>query len=237
MRLDLLVSERLSVSRTRAQNLIKTGGVRLFGKILDKPSAEVDQASPLIITDTLKYASLGGVKMENALERFALSLADKVCLDVGAANGGFTDCMLKKGAREVSALDLNVAFPEELLSDERVKIYDKTNVKTVGELFSPDTFDLISVDLSFISLTMLMHSFYPLLKKGGQLLVLFKPQFEVGRKFLPKSGVVRDNKSIEKAFTNLVDAAEKVGFRFINRCPVPDIFPDKNKEQTVLFEK
>ena len=237
MRLDLLVAEKLGVSRTRAQNIIKTGGVKISGRTEDKPSAEVANDAELVITDTLKYASLGGVKMENALRNFHIDLADKACLDVGAANGGFTDCMLKMGAKQVSALDLNVAFPDELLSDPRVRVYDKTNVKLVGEVFEPATFDLISVDLSFISLTGLFPLFFPLIKEGGSLLVLFKPQFEVGRKFLPKSGVVHDKKAIDKAFENVVTSAQNVGFNMVGHCAVPDIFPDKNRERTILFIK
>lgn len=237
MRLDLIVSERLGVSRTRAQNVIKTGGVSLRGEILDKPSLDIDPDPDLAITDTLRYASLGGVKMEHALDFFHLDIRDKVCLDVGAANGGFTDCLVKKAAKEVDALDLNIAFPAHLLSDKRVIIHDKTNVKSVGDLFSKDKFDLITVDLSFISLIGLMPLFYPLIKKEGALLLLFKPQFEVGRKFLPKSGIVRDKKAIDKALASVIAAAENVGFKMIGHCPVPDIFPDKNKERTILFIK
>ena len=237
MRLDLLVSEKLGISRTRAQNVIKTGGVTMNGTTLDKPSADVDPTAILMITDTLKYASLGGVKMENAMDSFRLNAEGLVCLDVGAANGGFTDCLLRRGAKSVASLDLNIAFPHELRNDERVKLFDKTNVKSVGELFPEATFDLIAVDLSFISLTTLFSLFYPLLKDGGLLLVLFKPQFEVGRKFLPKSGIVHDKKAIENAFSRVVDSAQLAGFRLIGQCPVPDIFPEKNKERTVLFVK
>ena len=237
MRLDLIVSERLGISRTRAQNIIKTGGVRLGDKLLDKPSLELDPSVDLVITDTLKYASLGGMKMENAIEHFRLDLQGKVCLDVGAANGGFTDCLLRKGANKVVALDLNVAFSDELASDPRVEVYDKTNVKTISELFAAETFDLISVDLSFISLCALMPLFYAPIKRNGFLLVLFKPQFEVGRKYLPKSGVVRDKKAIEKAFDQMVTSAEKSGFHLIGECLIPELFPDKNPERTVLFEK
>ena len=237
MRLDKLVSERLDVSRTRAQNLIKTGGVTVNGIVIDKPSADANAAQEIVITDTLKYASLGGVKMENAIERFQLSLNEKICLDVGAANGGFTDCLLRKGAKEVCALDLNIAFPHKLLNDPRVKVYDRVNVKSVEDLFLKESFDLVCVDLSFISLCGLMDLFYPIVKKDGYLLVLFKPQFEVGRKVLPKSGIVRDKEAIKKAFSAVVASAERVGFHFVSSCLVPDVFPDKNKEQTVLFIK
>lgn len=237
MRLDLIVSERLGVSRTRAQNIIKTGGASLEGEVLDKPSFDLDPDLDLTITDTLKYASLGGVKMENALEHFHLDLKNKVCLDVGAANGGFTDCLLKKGAREVDALDLNIAFPDDLLADGRVKVFDKTNVKSVCDIFAKDTFDLITVDLSFISLVGLFALFYPVIKPNGSLLVLFKPQFEVGRKSLPKSGIVHDKKAIEKSFAAVVSAAETTGLKMVGHCPIPDFFPDKNKERTILFIK
>ena len=175
--------------------------------------------------------------MENALNHFHVNLDEKICLDIGAANGGFTDCMLRKGAKSVSSLDLNIAFSEELRSDPRVRVYDKTNVKSVGDIFESDSFGLISVDLSFISLEGLFPLFFPLIKEGGFLLVLFKPQFEVGRKYLPKSGVVHDKKAIERAFERIVSSAQNVGFHMVGYCPVPDFFPDKNKERTILFIK
>lgn len=237
MRLDLFVSEKLGVSRTRAQNLIKTGGVRVNGVVTDKPAAEIAGGEDVAIQDTLKYASLGGLKIENALEKFKVDLADKKCLDIGAANGGFTDCMLKKGASDVCAVDLTIAFPDALRQDPRLKCFDKTNVKDLDKFFERERFDFISVDLSFISLCGLFGLFYPLLKKDGLLLTLFKPQFEVGRKALPKSGVVHDKKAVEKAFSLVKDSAENVGFRFLESCPVPEVFPDKNSERTVLFIK
>ncbi len=237
MRLDLFVSEKLGVSRTRAQNLIKTGGVKVKGVVMDKPAAEIAPDEEIEIQDTLKYASLGGLKIENALEKFKIDLVGKSCLDIGAANGGFTDCMLKKGASDVCAVDLTIAFPDQLQKDPRVKCFDKTNVKDLNKIFEKETFDFVSVDLSFISLCSLFEVFYPLLKKDGVLLTLFKPQFEVGRKALPKSGVVHDKKAIEKAFSLVKTSAEGVGFRYLESCPVPDVFPDKNPERTVLFIK
>lgn len=237
MRLDLLISEKFGVSRTRAQNIVKTGGAKVNGITLQKPAAEVDPQAEIVLSDTLRYASLGGLKIENAIERFKIDLAGKICLDVGAANGGFTDCMLKMGAKEVSAVDLTIAFPEELLSDPRVKVYDGVNAKSIGAIFERESFDFISVDLSFISLCGLFGLFYPILKVGGRLLTLFKPQFEVGRKALPKSGVVRDKKAMEKAFSAVISAAETAGFQMVSECPVPDVFPNKNIERTVLFVK
>ena len=237
MRLDLLISEKFGVSRTRAQNIVKTGGAKVNGVTVQKPAAEVDPLAEIVLSDTLRYASLGGLKIENAIERFKIDLTDKVCLDVGAANGGFTDCMLKMGAKEVSAVDLTIAFPKELLNDPRVKIYDGVNAKSIGEIFEKESFDFVSVDLSFISLCGLFGCFYPILKSGGRLLTLFKPQFEVGRKALPKSGVVRDKKAMEKAFSAVVSAAEDAGFKMISECPVPEVLPGKNVERTVLFAK
>ena len=237
MRLDLLLSDKLGVSRTRAQNLIKTGGVKVAGTLSMKPSAEVAPDADVSVTDTLKYASLGGLKLENAIEKLSLELTNAVCLDVGAANGGFTDCMLSYGAKKVFAVDLTIAFPERLLKDKRVRLYDGINVKNLSEVFLEDRFDFISTDLSFISVCSLFPILYPLLKTGGKLLILFKPQFEVGRKALPKSGVVRDKKVIEKAFGRVIEAAQSAGFEKVGDCPIPDVFPDKNPERTVLFIK
>ena len=236
MRLDVLVSEREGISRTRAQNLIKTGGVRQGGILLDKPSLEVDPQSPFEIVDTLKYASLGGLKLENALLVSGRSVKGKTCLDIGAANGGFTDCLLRFGAAHVSAVDLTIAFPSALRADPRVTVYDGVNVKNLCDLFANHSFDFITVDLSFISLCGLFGSLVPLLKPNGELMTLFKPQFEVGRKYLPKSGVVRDQKVLDKTFLSFLAAAEAVGLHLVCQAPVPDLFPDKNKERTVFFQ-
>ena len=237
MRLDLLLSQKQGISRTRAGNLIKTGGVKVNGCVADKPSLEVQANDDIIVTDTLKFVSLGGIKLENALLRLDVAVKDAVCLDVGAANGGFTDCLLKSGAKEVSAVDLTIAFPKELLQDERITIYDNVNVRDIPVVLQGMHFDFICADLSFISLTVVFPLLYPLLKSGGKAVVLFKPQFEVGRKALPKSGVVRDEKTIERAFLHCKQAAEDAGFRFGGFCYVPDVFPNKNKERTILLVK
>ena len=235
MRLDLLVSAKANVSRTRAQNIIKTGGVKQGGIILNKPSLEVDPFCPIEITDTLKFASLGGLKLENALQKCGRSVAGKICLDLGAANGGFTDCLLRYGAAHVSAVDVTIAFPPELAQDPRVTIYDGVNVKDLPAVFEKESFDFITVDLSFISLCGLFGSLASLLKADGELMALFKPQFEVGRGRLPKSGIVRDPKLYDKTFRNFIDTAADNGLHYLCDTSVPDLFPDKNKERTVFF--
>ena len=237
MRLDLLISEREGISRTRAHNLIKTGGVTVLGKQITKPSAEVDSDAPIVITDTIKYASLGGLKLENALLSCGKSVEGTICLDVGAANGGFTDCLLRYGAAEVVATDLTLAFPETFANSPKVRLLDGVNAKDLGNYFEKGSFDFISVDLSFISLTGLFSILGELLKEGGMMMALFKPQFEVGRKYLPKSGVVRDRKAIEKSFQLFLRSASDAGLKFDAFVPVPDIFPDKNEERTVFFLK
>ena len=237
MRIDAFLSEREQISRTRAQNLIKTGGVSVDGVAIDKPSLEVSGREQITVVDTLKYASLGGLKLENALLTLGVSVEEQKCIDIGAANGGFTDCLLKKGAKAVCAVDLNVAFPEELRHDPRIRIYAGVNVKDLLSVLGEERFDFIGVDLSFISLCPLFPIFSSLLEKNGKLVALFKPQFEVGRKALPKSGVVRDKKAIQKAFDRFLAFASESGLRTVGHCLVPAIFPDKNKEVTVLFEK
>ncbi len=237
MRLDLYLSEREGISRTRAQNLIKTGGVKVDGVLVDKPSIEVNTLSDIIVTDTVKYASLGGIKLENALNTFGINVNGLHCLDVGAANGGFTDCLLKQGAASVCAVDLTIAFPSDLINDKRVTILDHTNVKDLKTAIGDQTFDFLCADLSFISLTGMFELFSSFLKAEGKAVLLFKPQFEVGRKFLPKSGVVRDKKAIEKTFSAFLSAARVAGFKPVGHCAVPDVFPDKNEERTVYFTK
>ena len=235
MRLDLLVSTKAGVSRTRAQNIIKTGGVKLDGLVLDKPSIEVDSSTAIEITDTLKFASLGGLKLENALRVCGRSVEGKNCLDLGAANGGFTDCLLRNGAVHVSAVDVTIAFPPELANDSRVTIYNGVNVKDLSRIFEKGTFDFITVDLSFISLRGLFAPLASLLKPDGEVMTLFKPQFEVGRGNLPKSGVLRDTKLYAKTFRSFLDAAAESGLHYLCDTSVPDLFPNKNKERTVFF--
>ena len=235
MRLDVFLAEKNNISRTRAANLIKTGGVTVGGKVLEKPGADISGEEKIEIVDTLKFASLGGVKLENALDRFHIVLTNKRCLDVGAANGGFTDCMLKRGAASVTAVDLHVAFPEELASDPRVLIADGVNAKDLLSVFPDRSFDLISVDLSFISLGSLFTVFHSLLSESGDLICLFKPQFEIGKNDLPKSGVVRDKKKIEKTFDRFMLSAKEAGLESKGYCEIPQLFEDKNAERTVLF--
>lgn len=237
MRLDLFVSERQKCTRTRAANIIKMGGVSVNGKIALKAGAEVSSQDEVSIRDVVKFASLGGVKLENALAHFSLDLTGAQCLDLGAANGGFTHCMLSRGAASVDAVDLNLAFEAPLCDDPRITMHDGVNVKDVANVFPTKRFDFISADLSFISLRSLFPLFYDLLKEGGHLIVLFKPQYEVGKKYLPKSGVVHDKKAIAAVFSDLTKRAEDAGFVFIGACDVPDYFADKNKEKTVLFSK
>lgn len=237
MRLDQYVAERLCCTRTRAANIVKTGGVTVNGKSARKAGQEVSERDSIEISDTVKFSSLGGVKLDNALKTFSVDLAGKECLDIGAANGGFTHCMLLNGAKSVSAVDITVAFPEELSADPRVRIYDGVNVKDIGSLLPESSFDLITVDLSFISLVGLFSVFYPLLKDGGDLIVLYKPQFEVGKKALPKSGVVHSEKESDKALARVIKSAEECGFHYVDACPIPEFFANKNKERTVLFRK
>jgi len=237
MRLDLYVSAELNCTRTRASNIIKMGGVTVNGRHIVKAGSEVSDRDVVEITDSVKYTSLGGVKLENALDYFHIDLNNKICLDLGAANGGFTQCMLTRGAKHVSAVDLSLAFPEFLVNDPRITIFDGVNVKNVNSVFVANSFDFISVDLSFISLNSLFPLFYPLLKQTGILIVLFKPQYEVGRKYLPKSGVVHDIKAMEKAFLSTKKSAEECGFLFLGDCYIPDYFSDKNKERTICFTK
>lgn len=237
MRLDTFLAEREGISRTRAQNLIKTGGVTVGGIAVDKPSFEVGEGAKIAVTDTLKYASLGGLKLENAIQTFSVSIKDKKCIDVGAANGGFTDCLLRMGAREVCAVDLTIAFPEQLSHDPRVRVFDGVNVKDLPEVFSNEHFDFLCVDLSFISLCPLFPLLSSLITETGVMIALFKPQFEVGKAALPKSGVVKDRKVLQKAFDRFLLQAELAGLKMLGECDVPAVFPDKNRERTVLFKK
>ncbi len=235
MRIDVFLSEREGITRSRASNLIKSGSVFINGKPETKSGTDVSGNEKIEVIDRLKYASLGGIKLDNAIRTFHLDLTGKRCLDIGAANGGFTDCMLKCGAESVVATDLHVEFPFALQNDARVSILDGVNVKDLPSHLNGRVFDFITVDLSFISLTALFPIFVSLLAENGELLCLFKPQFEVGKRDLPKSGVVRDQKAIERAFNEVLASSENAKLTLADECPIPALFDRKNQERTLLF--
>lgn len=195
VRLDVALVERgLAETRTRAQSYIMSGIVFVNGQRSDKAGTPVAPDAEIEVRGhTLRYVSRGGLKLEKAMREFPITLTDCICADIGASTGGFTDCMLQNGARKVYAVDVGYGQLDwRLRSDERVVCMERTNARYLTHEEIPDALDFASVDVSFISLGLILPALAGLLKERGQVVCLVKPQFEAGREKVGKKGVVRD---------------------------------------------
>lgn len=194
-RLDVLLTERgLLDSRHKAQATIMSGIVFVNGQRVDKAGTAVANDAQIEIRGaTLQYVSRGGLKLEKAMQTFPLDLHDKICADIGASTGGFTDCMLQNGAKKVYAVDVGYGQLDwKLRNDPRVVCMERTNARYLTHEEIPDELDFASIDVSFISLKLIFPALYGLLRQGGEIACLIKPQFEAGREKVGKKGVVRD---------------------------------------------
>ena len=194
-RLDVLLTERgLLDSRQKAQATIMSGIVFVNGQRVDKVGTAVSNDALIEIRGTtLPYVSRGGLKLEKAMQTFPLTLTGKICADIGASTGGFTDCMLQNGAKRVYAVDVGYGQLDwKLRNDVRVVCMERTNARYLTHEEIPEELDFASVDVSFISLKLIFPALYGLLREGGEIACLIKPQFEAGREKVGKKGVVRD---------------------------------------------
>ena len=194
-RLDVLLTERgLLDSRQKAQATIMSGIVFVNGQRVDKAGTAVSNDALIEIRGTtLPYVSRGGLKLEKAMQTFPLTLTGKICADIGASTGGFTDCMLQNGAKKVYAVDVGYGQLDwKLRNDARVVCMERTNARYLTHEEIPEELDFASVDVSFISLKLIFPALYGLLREGGEIACLIKPQFEAGREKVGKKGVVRD---------------------------------------------
>ena len=194
-RLDvLLVKRNLAESREKAKAVIMSGIVYVDGQKEDKAGSMFDETANVEVRGTtLKYVSRGGLKLEKAMTHFGVTLAGKICMDVGASTGGFTDCMLQNGAVKVYSVDVGHGqLAWKLRNDERVVCMEKTNIRYVTPEEIPDRIQFVSIDVSFISLTKVLGPVKALMEPDGEVVCLIKPQFEAGREKVGKKGVVRD---------------------------------------------
>ena len=194
-RLDVLMVEQgLAESRQKAQAIIMAGQVFIGDKRYDKAGASVDENEMLEVRgQTLRYVSRGGLKLEKAMQTFPITLDGKVAADIGASTGGFTDCMLQNGAKRVYAVDVGYGqLAWSIRNDERVVCLERTNARYLTREQIPDELDFASIDVSFISLKLILPALRPLMSEGGQIAALVKPQFEAGKEKVGKKGVVRD---------------------------------------------
>lgn len=233
LRLDLrLVELGLAQSREQAKRLILAGAVRVDGRGAEKPSDLVGPDTRIEIVAGERYVSRGGQKLEAALKAFGIECIDKVCVDIGASTGGFTDCLLQHGARRVHAVDVGKGqLAWKLRQDPRVVVHDEFNARHITPQDIGEAADVVVIDVSFISLTKVLPAARALLKPAGTLIALIKPQFEAGRKFVKKGGVVRDSAVHERVKADITTfATGTLGLRLLGLIESPLLGPAGNKE-------
>ena len=239
-RLDVLLVERgLQETRQKAQATIMSGLVYVAGQKVDKPGTAVLNDAPIEVRgNALKYVSRGGLKLEKAMATFPIDLTDNICADIGASTGGFTDCMLQNGASKVYAVDVGYGqLAWKLRSDERVVCMERTNARYLTHEQIPDELDFASVDVSFISLKLILPPLCGLLKDGGHVSCLVKPQFEAGRDKVGKKGVVRDPAVHLEVLENFLVHAKESGFTVLGLTFSPIRGPEGNIEYLGYLEK
>ena len=239
-RLDvLLVQKGLAPSREKAKTRIREGNVFVDNQREDKAGTFFDPSVNIEIHgNTLRYVSRGGLKLEKAMAQFGITLDDKVCMDIGASTGGFTDCMLQNGAKKVYAVDVGYGqFAWKLRQDPRVVCMEKTNIRYVTPEDIGDALNFASVDVSFISLTKVLGPAKELLKDGGQMVCLIKPQFEAGKDKVGKKGVVRDPAVHKEVIERVILFAKSIGFGILHLDYSPIKGPEGNIEYLVHIVK
>ena len=234
-RLDILLTEKgLAKSRTSAAALIKEGSVTVNGNVAGKPSELCEDTDSISVSESsglTRYVGRGGLKLETALEAFGISPLGSVCLDIGASTGGFTDCMLQNGAKRVYAVDVGTSqLAEKLRADSRVISLENLDIRLADESLIPEKAGFIAVDVSFISLKQIIPAIPRFAAEKAVCALLIKPQFELGRVKLGKSGVVKDPKLQKKAVDDVCCFAAQLGFSDIRTVPSKITGGDGNRE-------
>lgn len=236
MRIDKYIQDKFNLkSRTYAENLIKTGSVLLRGKVVTKSSLDVGENDDIEIVNDENYASQGAYKLEKAFDDFSLDVNGKNCADIGCSNGGFTDCLLRHGAKHVLAVDVaDCALDSKLLESGKVDFL-KANARELPKIL--EKVDFLCSDVSFISLKYVLQSMFDLLKNGGEAVVLVKPQFELDKSALTKSGIVTDEKLRKRAVESVKSYAISVGFEILDLSISPIRYENKNVEYLLYLKK
>ncbi|MBQ6935210.1 MAG: TlyA family RNA methyltransferase [Clostridia bacterium] len=240
VRLDLYLFENgFTESREKAKALIMAGIVYVNDQKELKPGRDIKSDDLVEVRgNTLKYVSRGGLKLEKAMQEFPIELKDCVCMDIGASTGGFTDCMLQNGAKKVYSIDVGYGqLAWKLRSDERVVNLERTNFRYVTHEQIPENIDFASVDVSFISLKIILPVMYELLKDDGEAVCLIKPQFEAGREKVGKKGVVRDVNVHTEVIENIVSFASTQKFKVLGLSFSPVKGPEGNIEYLIYLKK
>ncbi len=238
-RLDqLLVQRNLADSREKAQRLIRAGMVRVGEQLASKPGHQYKDDAEISVKEKEKYVSRGGLKIEGAHKQFNFDLQGAVCLDIGSSTGGFTDFMLQHGAAKVYAVDCGTnQLHYKLREDPRVVVMENTNARYLTEADIPEKADFCSIDTSFISLTNILPPLKNLMKPGGHIVSLIKPQFEAGKDQVGKGGVVRDPAVHEEVIEKVKKfGTEELGFQWLELCTSPITGPAGNIEFLAYWE-
>jgi len=237
----LLVARGHTDSRSRAQALVMAGVVLVGERRVDKPSEMVAEDAAIRIkgdSPEARYVGRGGLKLEKALADFAIDPTGYACLDVGSSTGGFTDCLLQHGAASVTAVDAGTnQLVWSLRTDERVDVRENTNARELSPADFTAPFDLIVMDVSFISATKILGVLVPLLSPSGKIIVLIKPQFEVGRGEVGKGGIVKEPEKHERVVREVNDFAESCGLKVIGTIESPIHGAEGNKEFLSAYER
>lgn len=239
IRLDVyLYISGLARSRTHAANLVKLGKVKVNGTAAAKTSCEIYPNSIVEVSKEDDYVSLGGLKLDKAINYFKLCITGKTAIDIGAANGGFTDVLLKRGASKVYAVDVgDCALPQELVLDSRVEVKDRLNARYLAFEDIGIKADIITVDVSFISLKLIIPALLQFLKPCSVMVMLIKPQFEAGRNALTKSGIITCKKTADKVVRDVSDFCTAAGLSVLGVTEAPRPFADKNQEYLICCTK
>ncbi len=236
----LLVELGLADSRTKAQAMVMAGIVLVAERRVEKPSEMFAPDAPIRIkgmSDESKYVGRGGLKLERALHEFQIRPSEYVCLDVGASTGGFTDCLLQHGAASVVAVDVGTnQLVWKLRTDPRVESREKVNARGLSPADFDQLFDLVVMDVSFISVTKILPALKDLIVPGGRIIVLIKPQFEVGKGEVGKGGIVRDRELQEAVVERINDFAAGIGLTNLGVTESPILGADGNREFLALYE-
>jgi 23S rRNA (cytidine1920-2'-O)/16S rRNA (cytidine1409-2'-O)-methyltransferase len=239
LRLDqLLVGRGLFPSREQAQRAILAGNVSVGTRIAAKPSELVDEQTSVAVKPTRKYVGRGALKLESALKHFDIDVHGKIALDIGASTGGFTDCMLQRGADKVYAIDVGYGQLDwKLRNDSRVIVLERINARFLTRDQVQELVDICVIDVSFISLTLILPNALALLKPNGVILALIKPQFELQRSEVGKGGIVRDSRSHQKAQDKIVAFVNDLGHVVVGIAPAAIKGADGNQEFFACIRK
>lgn len=239
-RLDNLLLERGIVqSRERAKGLILSGDVRVNGNPVNKAGTLIDEDAEIELTGKdIPYVSRGGLKLEKAIKEFDINLKDKVAVDVGASTGGFTDCLLQSGTKKVYAVDVGYGqLAWKLRKDPRVVVIERKNIRYLKPPDIGELVDIATIDVSFISLKLVLPVVKNLLKENGEIIALIKPQFEVGKSEVGKGGIVRETEKHERVISEIKSFAIDLGFKVLNVTESPIVGQKGNVEFLIYLQK